>query len=33
MPGTKLNLHASQLLPHIGPPFIDLELSASASSC
>ncbi len=25
-PGVKLNLHASQLLPHIGPPFVDLEL-------
>ncbi len=26
MPGAKLNLHASQLLPHIGPAYIDLEL-------
>ena len=25
-PGVKLNLHASQLLPHLGPPFVDLEL-------
>lgn len=26
MPGVKLNLHASQLLPHWGPPYVDLEL-------
>jgi phytoene dehydrogenase-like protein len=25
-PGVKCNLHASQLIPHIGPPFVDLEL-------